>query len=331
MLVSLDNEALQHAQWQKMGRVFAPDGRYPWMRSHAQNPAVLKLDDRLRVYFNCRGSSDADGNVTAFATYVDLDRADPRRVLYVHDRPILQLGDPGTFDQFGVMAGCALEVGNQVWVYYVGWSRSLGVPYHHAIGLAVSDDGGHTFRRHSLGPVIGRSPAEPFIQNSPYVAMVDGEFRMWYSSGTRWVERNGKFESIYVLMQARSADGVNWQREGVSCVPMVVEHECQTNPSVLRIGERYHLWFCYRHGLDFRNAGRGYRIGHAWSDDLRTWHRDDRVATLSPSSQGWDAEMVCYPCVLDIDGRLAMFYSGNYFGRDGFGFAWLDCEEGGEK
>lgn len=315
---------LVHARWAKMGRIFVSDGRYPWMHSHNQNPAVLVLEDRLRVYFNCRGVSSTDGMTTAYATFVDLDRADPQRVLYVHDAPILPLGEIGTFDQFGVMAGSVLAVGKQVWIYYVGWNRAQGVPYNHAIGLAISDDNGKSFRRFALGPILARTPAEPFIQNSPFVAQANSTFRMWYSSGVRWIEEQGRLESIYVIMQAQSPDGIAWNRDGVPCIPPVVEHECQTNPTVVRLGDRWHMWFCYRHGLDFRNAGRGYRIGHAWSDDENYWHRDDSIATLPPSASGWDGEMVCYPCVLDLEGVLTMFYSGNHFGRDGFGYAVLD-------
>lgn len=304
-----------------MGRIFSPDGRYPWMHSHAQNPAVLTLDDRLRVYFNCRAAKGADGNTSAFAAFVDLDKRQPGRVLGVCDRPILPLGDMGTFDQFGVMAGTVLAVGGEVWLYYVGWSRTLGVPYQHAIGLAISTDGGETFSRYGKGPIIGRSAREPFIQNSPFVTLVDGLFHMWYSSGTEWLMVEGRAESVYIVMHATSKDGVHWEREAVGCVPAVVEHECQTNPCVLKIGDRHHMWFCYRHGVDFRNVDRGYRIGYAWSDDLKTWQRDDARGGLLPSAEGWDSEMVCYPCVQPTENGLVMFYSGNYFGRDGFGYA----------
>ncbi len=322
-----EGELLECSHWKKMGRVFASDGRYPWMQSHTQNPTVLLLDDRLRVYFNCRGVPDANGNTTACATFVDLDRHNPERVIYVHDEPILPLGEIGAFDQFGVMASSVLKVGDEVWIYYVGWNRSQGVPYNHAIGLAISHDGGRSFKRYARGPIISRTAEEPFIQNSPNVSIIEGEFRMWYSSGTRWIDQGERVESIYVIIQASSRDGVLWDRDGIPCVPAIVEHECQTNPSVIRIGERYHMWFCYRHGLDFRNADRGYRIGHAWSDDLKNWHRDDNHGVLSPSDSGWDSEMLCYPRVLEIDGRLHMFYSGNHFGRDGFGYALLEDSE----
>jgi predicted GH43/DUF377 family glycosyl hydrolase len=304
-----------------MGRIFSPDGRYPWMHSHAQNPSVLVLEDRVRVYFNCRAAKGTDGNTVAQASFVDLARDDPGRVIAVNDRPVLPLGELGTFDQFGVMIGNVVAVGSEVWAYYVGWSRCQGVPYHHAIGLAISHDGGSTFARFARGPIIGRSPAEPFIQNSPFVTIIDGAFHMWYSSGTAWIDRSTSAESVYVLMHATSVDGIRWERTGVACMPMRVEHECQTNPCVLKVGDRFHMWFCYRHGLDFRNASRGYRIGHAWSDDLETWHRNDAAGELAPSAEGWDSEMVCYPCAFELDGRLRLFYSGNHFGREGFGHA----------
>jgi len=308
-------------RWEKKGLIFSPDGRYDWMQSYAQNPSVLVLDDRLRVYFTCRAKRDEAGNFAAVATFVDLERANPGKVTYVHDRPILPFGGPGTFDQFGVMPGCVLPVADEVWLYYVGWMRTQGAPYTHAIGLATSHDGGANFRKRGQGPLFGRTVNEPFLQNSPYVTTYDDLFHMWYSSGIEWVEQDGRLESVYVIMHASSGDGVEWNREGKSCVPTKVEAECQTNPCVARFGDRWYMWFCYRCGVNFRNAQRGYRIGCAWSDDLINWQREDALGALEPSEKGWDSEMVCYPCVVSVDGNTYMFYSGNYFGRDGFGYA----------
>lgn len=315
-------------RWEKKGLIFAPDGRYEWMQSHAQNPSVLILEDRLRVYFSCRPKKGKDGKFAAVTTFVDLERNNPSRVFCVHDRPILSTGDLGTFDQFGFMPGCVLRVGRETWLYYVGWIRCEGVPYNHAIGLAISDDDGVTFRRFGRGPLFGRTLKEPFLQNSPYVTKLGEVFHMWYSSGTDWIEDRGRVESIYVLMHATSPDGIRWERESVSCVPYKVEYECQTNPSVVEIGDRFHMWFCYRYGIDFRNAERGYRIGYAWSVDLMNWHRDDDRGALQPSEKGWDSQMVCYPSVVNVNKNTYMFYSGNYFGRDGFGYAVLCSGDG---
>jgi len=314
-------------KWEKKGLIFVPAGRYEWMHSHAQNPTVLILDDRLRIYFTCRPRKDKDGNVTAVTTFVDVKKNDPSQIIYIHDCPILTMGDTGTFDQFGVMPGAVLKVGDEVWLFYVGWVRSQGVPYNHAIGLAISDDEGFEFRRLGRGPILGRTPKEPFLQNSPYVFIQGELFHMWYSSGIEWIEHEGRMESIYVLMHATSSDGIQWNRESSPCVSGVVESECQTNPSVIEIDNRFHMWFCYRCGLDFRNAERGYRIGYAWSEDLINWHRDDDRGALTPSREGWDSQMVCYPCVVKVNGNIYMFYSGNYFGRDGFGYAVLSSED----
>jgi hypothetical protein len=313
-------------RWRKLGRIFAPDGSQPWMHSHCQNPVPLLMDDRLRVFFNTRQRSGADGMTKSCATFIDLDLADPTRIIALPQGPLLPFGPLGSFDEFGSMAGTVLRISDtEVWIYYVGWSRNLGVPYNHAIGLAVSHDGGTSFERIGDGPVIGRSVNEPYIQNSPFAMKRDGRYHLFYSSGLGWKLHEGKPESIYVLMQASSEDGLHWRRDGRPTVPFVVDDECQTNPSVLEMGGSFHQWFCYRHGLDFRNGTRGYRMGYAWSQDMRHWHRDDAQSVLEPSAQGWDSEMVCYPSVFTMpNGKTYMLYSGNGFGREGFGIAVWD-------
>jgi hypothetical protein len=64
------------------------------------------------------------------------------------------------------------------------------------------------------------------------------------------------------------------------------------------------MFFCYRQGRDYRNASRGYRIGYAYSTDLMNWTRDDAKAGLLPSDKGWDAEMVSYPHLTEINGKI---------------------------
>lgn len=310
-----------HFPWKKHGRIFASAGQRPWMASHNQNPCALVLDDRIRVYFTCRPQPDQRGYFASVTSFVEIERDNPQSVIRVRDRPILDLGGMGAFDQFGVMPGAVLQVGEEVWMYYVGWMRCEGAPYSHAIGLAISRDGGVNFQRYAEGPVIARTANEPFLQNSPTVTLIGNKFHMWYSSGLKWVMHEGRPESIYVLMHAVSDDGINWQRDGVPCITFLSPDECQTNPSVLELNGSYHMWFCYRHGTDFRNKNGGYRMGYAYSSDLAHWTRDDQASPLEPSEAGWDSEMVCYPFVFPHRDELWMLYSGNHFGRDGFGLA----------
>ena len=52
-------------------------------------------------------------------------------------------------------------MGDQIFLYYIGWSNRLDVPYHNNLGLAISNDGGRPFSKFSEGPVFSTSSEEP--------------------------------------------------------------------------------------------------------------------------------------------------------------------------
>ena len=64
----------------------------------------------------------------------------------------------------------------------------------------------------------------------------------------------------------------------------------------------------------------------AVSDDGLHWDRGRRGDNLSlaPTGDGWEREMVEYPCVVEEVGRLRLFYCGNRFGQTGIGTAIAD-------
>ncbi len=311
-------------RWRKLGRVFDPTNRAPWMQSHAQVPFAVVLPDRLRVYVSTRGAREADGQFTSHSAWVDLDRSDPMQILAVADQPLIDLGGPGEFDQHGSMAGSVVRIGDRFRLYFCGWTRQQSVPYNWAIGVAESVDG-KRFRKLGPGPLLGPTLVEPYLQACPIVQRdADGTWRMFYLSGLGWLLDGPKPESVYRLMQATSRDGLTWQRDAQTIIPPLVEHECQTSATILHRDGRHHLFFSYRHGLGFRDdSQRGYRIGYAVSDDLIHWTRDDRHAGLEPTPGAWDGRMVCYPHLCQVDDRTLLFYCGDGFGRDGFGVAEL--------
>lgn len=307
--------------WEKLGQVFTPDGRLPWMKHYAQVPTPILLSDRIRVFFTTRPDPDLNGDFVSYTTFLDVDIDDPTRILYVHDTPVISLGGLGSFDQFGVMPCCAVWRDAKLWLYYVGWARTRGVPWQSSIGLAISEDSGRTFQRYGKGPIITRTPQEPYVQGSPFVLEQGQTNHLWYLSGTDWAINEGRVESIYRLMHATSSDGIVWHRDGKECIEAMYEDECQARPSIVVEGVESHMWFSYRHGVDFRNPSRGYGIGYAFSNNLSTWHRRDDLAGISKSLAGWDSEMISYPSILRLKDRYLMFYCGNQMGRDGFGVA----------
>jgi predicted GH43/DUF377 family glycosyl hydrolase len=310
-------------KWEKGGLIFSPGGRSKWMYSHAQCPFPVDFVDFIRVYF-CSREAYCDGMSRAYGGYVDLDRNDLTRVVAVAEHPILDLGGLGSFDEFGVMPGSVICIGGHWFLYYCGWTRSVSTPYNWAIGIADSADG-KCFRRMGPGPILGPTLNEPYLQACPIVyPLKSGGLDMFYLSGIKWIAGASKPESQYMLMRATSHDGVTWVRDGLPLLESVVDDESQTSAAVFDLNGRHHMFFSYRCGVDFReNIGRGYRIGYAWSDDRITWHRDDHQAGIGLSHEGWDSHMIAYPHVLQINGRYVMFYCGNAFGEEGFGYAKL--------
>ena len=71
------------------------------------------------------------------------------------------------------------------------------------------------------------------------------------------------------------------------------------------------MFFCYREAFGFReNKERGYRIGYAFSLDMKTWIRDDENAGIDTSEDGWDSDMLCYPHVFQFNGKYICYIMG---------------------
>jgi len=314
-------------RWQKLGLVFNarayPDR--PWLREFAQAPASLILNDAVRIYFSCRPPADANGQYVSRSAWVDLDRGDLTRILRVADEPILSLGDPGCFDEFGTYPVSVIPVGDRLRAYFAGWTRCVSVPFNVAIGVAESSDGGATFTRLGPGPVIPYSLDEPFVMSGPKIRFFNGLYHLFYIAGSKWKMVAGRPEPVYRIRMASSVDGLTWVKHGRNLIDTAVEEdEAQASPDVIYAGGRYHMFFCYRYSEGYRGHAKGYRIGYAHSTDLQTWTRDDARAGLLPSPEGFDAEMVAYPHVFTVDGVTYMAYLGNGVGREGFGLARLE-------
>ena len=288
------------------------------MNSHIQLPTAIVLSDRIRVYFASRPRRDL--SLTGF---VDLDPEHPERILGVAQQPILELGSPGAFDEHGLMPASAIKDGEAIRLYYTGWSRLGGrAPYHNATGVAVSEDGGVRFRRLFMGPVLDRTPEEPFSATLPNVIRVDDTWHAHYCSGLGWLDIDGGLEHVYELHHATSQDGIHWRRMGEVSVAQAHAEEAITRPTLFqRPDGQWWMWFCYRASRAFRSGANGYGIGFASSSDLVLWHRNDSEAGIACSPDGWDSQMIAYPCVVQTAAGLLMFYNGNDFGRDGIGYA----------
>ncbi|MGE0932119.1 hypothetical protein [Peijinzhouia sedimentorum] len=302
-------------KWIKKGFVFKPsEHNLSWHKSHAMTPTPLLYDDKIRVFYAGR-SSVGQSQIS----YFDLDREDPTKLLYVHPQPLFAVGPRGCFDDSGTICTSAVRIENTVYIYYTAYSLSVTVPYRNSIGVAISEDGGSTFRRMFEGPIVDRSKFEPYFVISPWVLKSGKDWHMWYASATNWILVDDKAESLYHIKYAKSTNGIEWIRENKSCILPKQPEEANARPSVIVDEGKFKMWFTYRGSRDFRDGLDSYRIGYAEAplNSPDEWQRIDEKSGIIPGPDEFDNLMQAYPAILKVDNELMMFYNGNGFGAEG--------------
>lgn len=315
-------------KWKKLGRIFDPRDHKLSNNcfEYAQSPQTLVFDDFVRIYFSTR-EKDQTGKFLSHISFVDYDM-NFGKILDVSKTTVIELGELGCFDEHGIFPLNVLKDKDKVLGYIGGWSRRVSVSVDTCIGLAISTDNGLTFERIGNGPILSASLYEPFLVGDPFVRVYNGMYHMWYIYGTRWHRHSIKVapDRVYKIGHATSLDGISWTRESRQLIENKLNSdECQALPTVIDFDNSYHMFFCYRQAVGFReNRNNAYRIGYAFSNDLISWMREDENSGIDISLGEWDSDMMCYPHVFHWKGNVYMLYNGNEFGRFGFGLAVLD-------
>ncbi len=312
-------------QCKKLGLIYNVSGRHGFDISHCHKPTPLLIDDdTLRVYFGAR-----DEHNRTRTTFIDLNPHDLTEIKYVHDRPIIDLGKIGAFDDSGANVCSIVRNGNTILMYYIGVNTSTTIHMRNAVGVAISEDGGTTFRRLFDGPVLDRTKDEPYYVGAAEIRCENGVWKSWYTSGNEWKIVDGKPEIDYQIKYATSENGLDWSRHNLQVIQPQDELEVCARPSVWQRDGTYHMYYSRRSIAGFRHtSANGYRAGYAQSTDGITWRRMDDETGLLPSASGWDSEGIAYPYYFELSGREFVFYNGNQFGRSGFGIAELVNDEG---
>src|SRR5206468_5020372 len=165
----------------------------------------------------------------------------------------------------GVVPTSIVPVGDELYLYYVGFQLGQKVRYFQFQGLAISRDGGKSFTRSSRVPVLERSDKEMLNRASGFVLKENGVFKLWYVGGSEWTVVNGKSLPIYSIKYLESSDGINWPREGQPAINFKdADEHALGRPYVVREGKLYRMWY------SIRSRAKGYRMGYAESHDGRT-------------------------------------------------------------
>ena len=299
------------SQWSNKGLIWDMKLLPPeWAKSHMAVPVLEHLhDDIYRAYFCSR-----DEKNRSQIGFLDFNINAPRNPIRISSSPILKFGELGHFDDSGVTPTWVLNKNGQKYLYYVGWSQGVSVRMYLYVGLAVSDDGGKSFKRIGNVPILERSSNDPCLTATLSILEEDGIYRMWYVSGDKWEMRADGSYPYYNIKYAESIDGVNWRRERKICIDYKNKNEhAIAKPCVIKDGAIYKMWYSCK--------GEDYSIGYAESCDGFSWERKDDKLEISQSSDGFDSRMREYAHVIEHKGKKFMFFNGNEYGRHGIGMA----------
>ncbi len=300
-------------RWIKKGLIYSPDGTSDWANNSALQPTPwVKSDGNIRIFVGFRDKSGVSRT-----GYIDVSGSDPSKILSVSKKPLLDVGKPGTFDDNGVVPCAVIKRGGKLFLYYAGYQVGIHVRFLAFSGLAVSQDGGASFKRYSNVPILERTNDEYLFRAIHSVIYEKGKWRAWYGAGNRFIQGKHKTLPVYDIRYMESSDGIHFPAKGISCLKLGPHEYRVGRPYVVKRNSNYEMYF------GFATKKIPYRLTFASSKDGIHWKRDDHALGLTYGKNDFDSKMSCYPAVITVKDNTYLFYNGNDYGKMGVGYAQL--------
>lgn len=292
--------------WEKIGQFVVSEWKRDWFFGFALQPTPLVLEDRVRVYCGFR-----DEVGISRIGYVDLDKDNPAKILGVSDKPVMDIGRPGAFDDNGLVPSAVVNCEDRILLYYAGYQIPKHVRFMVFGGLAISKDRGNSFFRYSEVPVLDRTKNEMLFRVPHSVFVVDGKINVFYGGGSEFQTGKSKSLPVYDIRHMRSDSYEQFPTQGSVVLECTGDEHRLGRPYVTRTGRHYEMYF------GFGTESQPYWLTKAESSDLINWERSKEI--ISPKGPIMnDDQMQAYPSVFQIEGNRFLLYNGNEYGKYGF-------------
>jgi predicted GH43/DUF377 family glycosyl hydrolase len=222
-----------------------------WNASKWPN-TILRINDTLKMWYTASADHFWYNYSMGYAWSVE------EHVWNVDTVPILEPGESGSWDEYGVYNPVVYFDGSMYHMWYNGITGGVGAYDPDQIGYATSQDGIHWEKDSLHNPVLTLQDLT-FYSNWIQVGTVlfqNGEYQMWFEGFDAMMRRFG---------YATSTNGINWEVGNDSLPVLAPGPELWDNyelmfPSVLIHDGQYKMWYtgqCY--GCD-------WKVGYATSD-----------------------------------------------------------------
>jgi hypothetical protein len=265
---------------------------------HCQLPTIDETEKFLNIYVGDRNEKNK-----SFIRQIKLDKNNLNKILDISEN-IFEISLQ-EFDSDGQMPSEIVKHNNNKFLFYTGWHIN-GSKYHHSICMAKMEN--NKWIKHNK-PIIEPNEKNNFLNSSPKIIKNNNYFMMYFISG----EDAGDWTCYgpqYKIWIAFSNDCINWTKEKINFPRK--ELEIFSRPFVFQREGLFHMLYTWMILGKIKN----YKIGYANSEDGLNWIRVNNNILEQPSYE-WDNESVAFPYIW----RNYVFYSGNKFGKSGFGYA----------
>ena len=292
-------------KWISQGLIFSRKNFPKWNSTHAWVPTPIMINKKIcRVFYAGRNKN----NMSQLGAF-DIDLNNPKIIRRVFQKPFLELGKMGHFDDCAVIPSHIIKVKNTYYLFYIGWTQGKTVPYIASIGLATTKNLNKKFKRYSDAPILGRTKNDPIFTASCFIQKYMDKYKMFYTSNLSWNRVNNKSTPKYTIKEASSSDLITWKHEAITFKHKKNEIAI-TRPWIFKHNSKDVMLYSYRRYL--------YKIGLAKKIGNK-WIRKDKNIKIQKKNKPFDLMSQEYSSVVSYKNKKYMFYNGDNFGKYGFG------------
>lgn len=285
--------------------ILSPKRLAAWQKGGIITPTPFVMKNCVRVYTGFR-----DKNGISRIGYIDLDKKNPSKIKYVSSKPILDIGEPGNFDDNGMILGDIILYKKKYHLFYVGFQIPEKTKFLAFTGLAESKDG-KKFSKIKKTPILERNQEGSKIRAIHSIAKIKNKFRFFIGEGDKFIKiKNKNYPSYETKIFEYHNFNFPTDIKAKKIIHRNINEYRLGRPSYFKINNKGYLFFTYD------TYQKKYCYGFA-EQKRNGFKRCDNNFKITGTGMSEDSEMICYPRYFSSNNKKYIIYSGNNMGETG--------------